>query len=107
MPSPNPTVSSIVFSPAQFQLRKDKNLSKGNLNEFEVDDKSPDMTYNESFVLDDEEEPKELRKMLVELNYQEADAEKVLVKAIETLSEMEEQQKRACNKISEFLEYSF
>ena len=106
MPSPNPTISSIVFSPAHFQLRKDKNLSKGNMNEFEVDNQSPDITYNESFVLEDEEEPKELRKMLVELNYQEADAEKILIKAIETLHEMEEQQKRACDQISEFLECS-
>jgi CRP-like cAMP-binding protein len=100
----NPTVASIIFSPAQFQLRKERNLVKGKLvNDFEVGNHSPDVTYNESFEAH-QEEPLELRKILVELNYSEAEAEKTLVDTIEMLHEMEEQQKRACDKISEFLD---
>ena len=102
--NPNPTIASIIFSPAQFQLRKERQQAKAKLlNDFEVDNKSPDVTYNESFVKE-QDEPMELRKILVELNYSEADAEKTLVRTIEMLHEMEEQQKRACEKISEFLE---
>ncbi|OMJ85032.1 hypothetical protein SteCoe_13754 [Stentor coeruleus] len=100
----NPTISSIVFSPAQFKLRNESiKAKKLQDNEFKPGEMSPGLESNDSIAFE-ESGPKNIRTLLVELNYEEAEAEKVLLETIRMLTTMEGQQKSICDKITEFLD---
>ena len=98
----NPTISSIVFSPAQFDLRKDKIKSTNKNLDLEFVEVSPNMSFGDS--RGDDTEGFDIRASLVMLNQSETEAEALLQKAVDALKEMENKQRIICSKVACFLQ---